>query len=315
MEPRRAQRPALIYESDKVVPYCPRCGTALSSHEVALGYKDVEDPSVYVRFPLVDRPGTSLLVWTTTPWTLPANQAVAVNPGVTYVVAEVAGERLVVAEPLVANVLGEDAVHPRAARAAELVGWAYAPPFADIPGAHRVLPAEFVTTEDGTGIVHIAPAFGEDDMGVARAHGLDAPNPVDRQGRFTDAVPIVEGVFVKDADRTLIDDLRRSRAAVSRAGLRPRVSALLAVPDPAALLRQAVLVHPDHRSARADARAQRARSAGIPTGSATGASGNGSRATSTGRSPASAYWGTPLPVLALRGMRARRGGRVVRTLA
>ncbi len=198
----------LIYESDKVVPYCPRCGTALSSHEVALGYKDVEDPSVYVRFRLVDRPGTSLLVWTTTPWTLPANQAVAVNPAVTYAVADVGGERLVVAEPLVAKVLGEDVSVLERLGAADLVGWAYEPPFPDVPGAHRVLPASFVTTEDGTGIVHIAPAFGEDDMSVARAHGLDAPNPVDRQGRFTDAVPIVEGLFVKDADRTLIEDLR-----------------------------------------------------------------------------------------------------------
>ncbi|MFI5042844.1 MAG: class I tRNA ligase family protein, partial [Acidimicrobiales bacterium] len=198
----------LIYESDKVVPYCPRCGTALSSHEVALGYADVEDPSVYVRFPLVDRPGTSLLVWTTTPWTLPANQAVAVNPAVTYAVADVAGERLVVAEPLVAKVLGEDVAVLERLGAAELVGWAYEPPFPDVPGAHRILPAGFVTTEDGTGIVHIAPAFGEDDMSVARDHGLDAPNPVDRQGRFTDAVPIVQGLFVKDADRTLIEDLR-----------------------------------------------------------------------------------------------------------
>ena len=198
----------LIYESDKVVPYCPRCGTALSSHEVALGYKDVEDPSVYVRFPLVDRPDSALLVWTTTPWTLPANQAVAVDPEVTYVVAEHGGERLILAEPLVAKVLGEGTTILERLPAAALVGLAYEPPFADIPGAHRVLPAAFVTTEDGTGIVHIAPAFGEDDMGVARTNGLDAPNPVDRQGRFTAAVPLVEGVFAKAADRTLIDDLR-----------------------------------------------------------------------------------------------------------
>jgi isoleucyl-tRNA synthetase len=199
----------LIYESDKVVPYCPRCGTALSSHEVALGYKDVEDPSVYVRFPLVERPDSALLVWTTTPWTLPANQAVAVNPEVTYVVVEHAGGRLILAEPLVAKVLGQDAPIVERMPAAALVGLAYEPPFADIAGAHRVVSAGFVTTEDGTGIVHIAPAFGEDDMGVARAHGLEAPNPVDRQGRFTAAVPLVEGVYVKAADQALIDDLRR----------------------------------------------------------------------------------------------------------
>jgi len=198
----------LIYESDKVVPYCPRCGTALSSHEVALGYKDVEDPSIYVLFPLVDRPDVSLLVWTTTPWTLPANQAVAINPEVTYVVAEQDGQRLILAESLVGTVLGEHAQIIERHPASALVALAYVPPFSDISGAHRVVTAEFVTTDDGTGIVHIAPAFGEDDMNVARAHGFDAPNPVDRQGRFTSEVPSVAGVFAKDADRALIDDLR-----------------------------------------------------------------------------------------------------------
>lgn len=197
----------LIYESDKVVPYCPRCGTALSSHEVALGYKDVEDPSIYVRFPLVERPDVSLLVWTTTPWTLPANQAVAINPDVVYAVVAVGDEQLLLAEPLVGAVFGDDARIVERHAAADLIDLAYVPPFADIPGAHRVLPADFVTTEDGTGIVHIAPAFGEDDMGVGRAYGLGAPNPVDRQGHFTDAVPLVAGMFAKDADRTLIADL------------------------------------------------------------------------------------------------------------
>ena len=197
----------LVFESDKVVPYCPRCGTALSSHEVALGYQDVEDPSVYVRFPLAGEPGTSLLVWTTTPWTLPSNQAAAINPGVTYAVVESGGERLVMAEALVEKVMGEGAVVAERRSAADLVGLHYEPPFPYIAGAHRVVAADYVTTEDGTGIVHIAPAFGEDDMQVGRAEGLDAPNPVDRQGRFTAAVPLVEGVFAKDADRALIDDL------------------------------------------------------------------------------------------------------------
>jgi isoleucyl-tRNA synthetase len=197
----------LIYESDKVVPYCPRCGTALSSHEVALGYSEVEDPSIYVRFPVNGRARTSLLVWTTTPWTLPANQAVAVNPDVTYAVVDHDGELLVVAEPLVEAVFGDGASVVDRHPAADLAEWTYDPPFPFLEGAHTVLPADFVTTDDGTGIVHIAPAFGEDDMNVARAHGLDSPNPVDRQGRFTGAVPLVEGVFAKDADRALIDDL------------------------------------------------------------------------------------------------------------
>lgn len=197
----------LVFESDKVVPYCPRCGTALSSHEVALGYQDVEDPSVYVRFPLAGEPGTSLLVWTTTPWTLPSNQAAAINPAVTYAVVEAGGERLVMAEALVEKVMGEGAVVAERRSAADLVGVHYDPPFPYIAGAHRIVAADYVTTEDGTGIVHIAPAFGEDDMQVGRAEGLEAPNPVDRQGRFTAAVPLVEGVFAKDADRALIDDL------------------------------------------------------------------------------------------------------------
>ncbi|MCB0881527.1 MAG: isoleucine--tRNA ligase [Thermoleophilia bacterium] len=201
-------RRGLVFESDKVVPYCGRCGTALSSHEVAQGYEDLDDPSVYVRFALPDEPGTSLLVWTTTPWTLPSNQGVAVNPDVGYAVVEDGGERLIVAAPLVERVFGEGArvVETRAASA--LVGARYTPPFGFIPGRHVVIPAGFVTTEDGTGLVHIAPAFGEDDMLAGREHGLDAPNPVDRQGRFTSAVPPVEGVFAKDADPALIDDLR-----------------------------------------------------------------------------------------------------------
>ncbi len=202
----------LVYESDKVVPYCPRCGTALSSHEVAQGYKDVTDPSIYVKFPLRGQtaPGAplSLLVWTTTPWTLPANQAVAINPDVGYAVVVGDDERLVMAEALVGAVMGEDAVVERVMPASELAGAEYLPPFDGIPGRHVVVQSDFVTTEDGTGIVHIAPAFGEDDMRAAREHGLDAPNPVDRQGLFTDRVPQAAGTFVKDADRVLIDDLQ-----------------------------------------------------------------------------------------------------------
>ncbi len=197
----------LVYESDKVVPYCPRCGTALSSHEVAQGYRDVDDPSVVVRFPLTNEPGTSLLVWTTTPWTLPSNQAAAVKPDETYAVVERDGERFVLAQSLVASILGDDAKVVTHLHAKDLVGRHYTPPFGFLPGEHVVVAADFVTTSDGTGIVHIAPAFGEDDMAVGRAHGFGAPNPVDRQGRFTAEVPLVEGIFAKDADRALIADL------------------------------------------------------------------------------------------------------------
>ena len=201
-------RRGLLYRSDKVVPYCPRCGTALSSHEVALGYRDVDDPSAFVRFPLRDGEG-SLLVWTTTPWTLPANQAAAIHPDVTYAAVEHGDETLILAEPLVESVLGEGARPTRLIPGTELLGREYAPPFPFLPGAHRVVDADFVTTHDGTGIVHIAPAFGEDDMATARRHDLDAPNPVGPDGRFTDAVGEWAGRQVKEADPDLIDDLAR----------------------------------------------------------------------------------------------------------
>ncbi len=197
----------LVYESDKVVPYCPSCGTALSSHEVALGYRDVDDPSIYVRFPLTDAPGTSLLVWTTTPWTLPANQAAAVHPTVEYAEVTVGGERFVMAASLVTAVLGEDARVERTFPGSDLVGRTYEPAFPYVPGAHRVVAAEYVTTEDGTGIVHIAPSFGEDDLAVGRAEGLPIINPVDLQGRFTEQVGPFAGRAVKDADPDLIADL------------------------------------------------------------------------------------------------------------
>ncbi|HZK15078.1 MAG TPA: isoleucine--tRNA ligase [Solirubrobacterales bacterium] len=223
-----------LYEGHKVVPYCPRCGTALSSHEVALGYKEVEDPSIYVRFPLLGEDGTapdgeSLLVWTTTPWTLPGNVAVAVAPEVAYVRARVGGGTLILAEPLVEKVLGEGVeIVGERFPGSELVGRAYdGPVFAladggpspirrDVAPAFRVLAGDFVTTEDGTGLVHIAPAFGEDDYAAAAAAGIFDPtrhatlyNPVGLDGRFDDRVTGFEDEFVKDPEvtRRLIDDL------------------------------------------------------------------------------------------------------------
>ncbi len=210
----------LLYEGHKVVPYCPRCGTALSSHEVALGYQDVEDPSIYVRFPLLDSEGESLLVWTTTPWTLPGNVAVAVAPEVTYVKARVGEETLVIAEPLVERVLGEGAEVVERLPGSALVGRHYKGPVFDLndrePGGFPVVAGEFVTTEDGTGLVHIAPAFGEDDYAVAAENDIFDPtqhgtlyNPVRPDGTFDERVARFEGRFVKDAEvtRALIDDL------------------------------------------------------------------------------------------------------------
>jgi isoleucyl-tRNA synthetase len=211
-----------LYEGHKVVPYCPRCGTALSSHEVALGYEDVEDPSIYVRFPLLGAEGESLLVWTTTPWTLPGNVAVAVAPAVTYVKAIVGEETLILAEPLVERVLGEGAEIAERLSGAELVGREYAGPVFELEeapsNAFRVVSGEFVTTEDGTGLVHLAPAFGEDDYAVAAAEGIFDPtahdtlyNPVGLDGGFDRRVSGFEGEFVKDPEvtRRLIEDLDR----------------------------------------------------------------------------------------------------------
>ncbi len=217
----------LLYEGHKVGPYCPRCGTGLSSHEVALGYKDVVDPSIYVRFPLLDAAGgdagESLLVWTTTPWTLPGNVAVAVAPKVTYVRARVGDETLVLAKPLVAKVLGEDAeiLDEVGFPGADLVGRRYRGPVFALgdggpPNAFSVIAGDFVTTEDGTGLVHLAPAFGEDDFDAAAKAGIFDPtihgtlyNPVRRDGTFDDRVQGFEGRFVKDPEVTeaLITDL------------------------------------------------------------------------------------------------------------
>jgi isoleucyl-tRNA synthetase len=214
-----------LYEGHKVVPYCPRCGTALSSHEVALGYKDIEDPSIYVRFPLLDEAGgeagESLLVWTTTPWTLPGNVAVAAAPGVTYVKARVGEETLILAESLLEKVLGEEAEVVERLAGSDLVGARYRGPVFELSdggpaNAFHVLAGEFVTTEDGTGLVHIAPAFGEDDYAVAAENGIFDPtshgtlyNPVGLDGHFDGRVSGFDGRFVKDPEvtRALIADL------------------------------------------------------------------------------------------------------------
>jgi isoleucyl-tRNA synthetase len=229
-------RRGLLYEGHKVVPYCPRCGTALSSHEVALGYRDVVDPSVYVRLPVqrANGPllaGDALLIWTTTPWTLPGNVAVAAGPDVEYVRARVGEETLIVAAALVERVLGEDAEILDRFPGREFIGqwldgtWigpTYAGPIfpnttaASEEPVFRVIGGDFVTTDDGTGLVHIAPAFGEDDFNVAAAAELFDPrspntlfNPVRVDGTYDETVARYAGRFVKDPDlaEELIADL------------------------------------------------------------------------------------------------------------
>ncbi len=204
----------LLYQGHKVVPYCPRCGTALSSHEVAQGYKDVVDPSVYVRFPVKGEEGVSLLGWTTTPWTLLSNAALAVHPDVDYVRARVDGETLIVAAALAEKVLGDGVEIGESVKGSELEGTRYEPPFPYISDygerGHTVLPADFVTTDDGTGVVHTAVAFGEDDFQLGERYGLTLQNPVRPDGAFDERMGAFAGRWVKEADGDIVEALRES---------------------------------------------------------------------------------------------------------
>ena len=204
----------LLYQGYKVVPYCARCGTALSSHEVAQGYEDRVDPSVFVRFPVKGEPGVSFLGWTTTPWTLLSNAALAVGPDITYVRARVGDETLIVAEPLVERVLGEGVQIESKLKGSELAGMSYEPPFPYMndfgPHTHTVLEADFVTTEDGTGVVHTALAFGEDDFKLGEKYGMTVQNPVKEDGTFDERIEPYAGRFVIDANPDIIEALRES---------------------------------------------------------------------------------------------------------
>jgi isoleucyl-tRNA synthetase len=202
----------LLVEDHRVAPYCPRCGTGLSDHEVAQGYETLTDPSVYVRLPVTSGEWAGkadLLIWTTTPWTLPSNTAVAVHPDVTYVVARNDEGTFVVAEPLLTAALGEDAEVLARTRGRDWEHVHYQRPFElvdfpdDVP-THYVVLAEYVTTEDGTGLVHQSPAFGADDFAVGRAYGLPVVNPIDPSGHFLTDVPLVGGHFFKAADPALV---------------------------------------------------------------------------------------------------------------
>ena len=237
---RRIWDKGLIYQGYKVVPYDPRIGATLSSHEVALGYKEVEDPSIYVRFPVEGEERTSFLVWTTTPWTLPSNLALAVHPEVDYVYVRTGsvpdastrsegqvaassprtaarladspgGETVILAEALVDAVL-RDAEHTivKRVKGADLEGTRYTRLFDYLPADGpicRVWAADFVTIEDGTGIVHCAPAYGEDDIRLCQSKGLPVVHGVGLDGCFVPEVEPVAGKFFKDADPILVADL------------------------------------------------------------------------------------------------------------
>ena len=212
----------LFYRGHKILPYCPRCGTGLSSHEVAQGYKDVKDPSLYLTVPVLGgdgKPdGRELLVWTTTPWTLVSNVALAISASEEYVEVAREGRRYILVRARVPALFGEDAEITRSYRAEELVGLAYQRPFdwvqpegfpdEQVRNAWHVYTADFVSSGDGTGIVHISPAFGADDYALGQSVGLPVLRPVDDRGAFREDLPLVGGRFVKDADTDLLIDLK-----------------------------------------------------------------------------------------------------------
>ena len=202
----------LIYRGYKVVPYDPRIGATLSSHEVALGYREVDDPSIYVRFKVEGEDNTSFLVWTTTPWTLPANLLLAVHPDIDYVYVETEDETLILADALRTEVLRElEHKVLRKLKGSELVGLRYLPLFTylEVDGdAFQVLPADFVTTDTGTGIVHTAPPYGVDDLALGQENGLPVIHTVGQDGHFLPEIEAVAGMFFKDADKPLIRILK-----------------------------------------------------------------------------------------------------------
>jgi len=211
----------LLVQDHRVAPYCPRCGTGLSDHELAQGYETVKDPSVYVRFPVtsgdLEKLGASLLVWTTTPWTLVSNTAIAVHPDVDYVAVrtkeseESKSEVLVLAEPLL-SVVGDGYEILKKVKGRDIERTSYSRPFnyVEIPDSHFVILADYVTTEDGTGLVHQSPAFGADDLASCRRYNLPVINPILPNGHFEESVQLVGGLFFKEADKPLVKELKSS---------------------------------------------------------------------------------------------------------
>lgn len=202
----------LLYQDYKVVPYCPRCGTSLSSHEVAQGYKTVEENSVYVKFPVKGEKNTYFLIWTTTPWTLPGNTAIAVNPELSYLKVKVDKEYFYLAKEKLSVMDNNYEEISQELKGKDLLGKEYEPIFNFIKQdkkAHYLVAGDFVSTEEGTGLVHIAPAFGEDDMNVGQTNNLPIILNVDEEGKFKKEVKPWQGMFVKDADPLIIEDLKK----------------------------------------------------------------------------------------------------------
>jgi isoleucyl-tRNA synthetase len=202
----------LLYEGYKVVPFCPRCGTPLSSHEVSQGYKNVKEDSVYIAFKIKDK--EYILAWTTTPWTLPGNVALAVGPKIEYVKVKLPdGDKLILAKEKLELIKGEYEIIEKI-KGKDLVGLEYEPLY-DIKEtqnekSHKIISADFVTTEDGTGVVHTAVMYGEDDYKVGKEAGLPEVHTVGQDGKFLDIAPeFIQGKFVKSAEKNIIEDLKK----------------------------------------------------------------------------------------------------------
>ena len=201
----------LLYKGHKIMPYCPRCGTSLSSHEVAQGYKDVKEASLIAKFIVKGKTNEYILAWTTTPWTLPSNVALCVNPHETYVKIKCGEETFILAEALLETVIKDEYTVIEKYVGTDLCGLEYEPlySYAKVDKkAYFVVADNYVTMSDGTGVVHIAPAFGEDDSRVGKENDLPFVNLVNPQGKFVDAVEPWKGMFVKDVDKLVIRDLR-----------------------------------------------------------------------------------------------------------
>ncbi len=238
---KQIYKKGFLYQDYKIVPYCPRCGTSLSSHEVAQGYRNIKEPAVYIKFKLktpafakasADRQNaklktttqnskstktynpkseTYLLVWTTTPWTLPGNVAVAVNPKLNYIKAKVGNEIYILAKKRL-EILKEEYKIIEEVKGKDLLGLEYHPLFSFIEPekpAYRIISGDFVSAEEGTGLVHIAPAFGEEDMEVGKENNLSVLMTIDSSGRFKKEIKPWAGKFVKDADPLIIADLEQ----------------------------------------------------------------------------------------------------------
>ncbi len=204
----------LLYEGYKVVPFCPRCGTPLSSHEVAQGYKNVKEDSVYIAFKLKNKPGEYILAWTTTPWTLPGNVGLAVGSKINYVKVQLPdGDKLIVGKEKLDLIKGNYKIIEKM-KGKDLVGLEYEPLYnikeTQNDKSHKVISADFVTTEDGTGIVHTAVMYGEDDYNIGIELGLPAVHTVGQDGKFLEIAPeFIRGKFVKSAEKDIIEDLKK----------------------------------------------------------------------------------------------------------